>query len=206
MSEDCGKFVDCEKTTKQKYRKPDKNKVSGFFLFLSGFEPLAFRLGELYLPAGKTSPDAYSFFLSPCAVFLSFLKSCIYVAGVAARRLSSKLPLQFQITMLSPYLSSTPPEIQELCSCGNTFRRLAACQIHGNFTPPWFSPSCVQKSHYTAMLHRPPAASRPFTDASAPSEDFVAFTPDLLRITGSYLKNVYSVFKVPARTCSSLQD
>ena len=45
LSEDCGKFVDCEKTTKQKYRKPDKNKVSGFFLFLSGFEPLAFRLG-----------------------------------------------------------------------------------------------------------------------------------------------------------------
>lgn len=42
---------------------------------------------------------------------------------------------QHKITMHSPYLSPIPPKTQELCSCGNTFRRPAADRLHGNFTP-----------------------------------------------------------------------
>ena len=81
----------------------------------------------------------------------------------------------FMSNMVSSYLSPTPPKMQALCPAGihSGIRLLTASWDsnpsvhHGTLTPPWFSPSCVQKYHCAATDHSCTRKQSGLTDRSA---------------------------------------
>ena len=113
-------------------------------------------------------------------------------------------PLSFQCVMVLPYLSSAPPE------AAKRMLRREIIQASGSLPDPWaFHPSVVltephgplprRKSHYAVMLHScMPEAVRHLQAGSRSCPERPSWRSPLLWlfITGSYLKNVYSVVKV----------
>ena len=113
-------------------------------------------------------------------------------------------PLSFQCVMVLPYLSSAPPE------AAKRLPRREIIQASGSLPDPWaFHPSVVltephgplpgRQSHYAVMLHScMPEAVRHLQAGSRSCPERPSWRSPLLWlfITGSYLKNVYSVVKV----------
>ena len=112
-------------------------------------------------------------------------------------------PLSFQCVMVLPYLSSAPPE------AAKRLPRREIIQASGSLPDPWaFHPSVVltephgplprRKSHYSVMPRScMPEAVRHLQAGSRSCPERPSWRLPLLWlfITGSYLKNVYSVVK-----------
>ena len=123
-------------------------------------------------------------------------------AGLSGTCLVS--PLSFQYVMVLPYLSSAPPE------AAKRLHRREIIQASGSLPDPWaFHPSVVltephgplprRKSHYSVMPRScMPEAVRHLQAGSRSCPERPSWRSPLLWlfITGSYLKNVYSVVKV----------
>ena len=60
-----------------------------------------------------------------------------------------------------------PWELAGALTCREYIQASGCYQIHGNLTPPWFSPSCVQKYHCAATDHSCTRKQSGLTDRSA---------------------------------------